>query len=76
MFIVNKYIRKNKQIPKAIVIYRNGINESDLTKLRETEIDQIQHAIKTYANKVKIDLKFVYIVVKKSCNFRMLDHVT
>lgn len=63
---VSAYNKKNKEIPKSIIIYRQGVSLQQKLKLKE-EILQIEQTCKTK------NILFYYILVNSKTNYKFFE---
>ncbi|XP_029347995.1 piwi-like protein Siwi [Acyrthosiphon pisum] len=62
---LNKYKSKNNTFPNNIVIYRDGVEDGQLSYVHQTEVDMVKKTCKEFYGDKKVGLAFV---IFKICN--------
>lgn len=64
---IDKFKEANGRVPERIVIYRDGVSESQLPAVLSTECGSIKDALEDGGYN---DMKLIFLVVNKLCGAR------
>ena len=65
---ITEYFKENKEFPKGIVIYRQGVSKEQKNILK-VEIESINDLLNGTTEELQISIPYYYILVNKKCNY-------
>ena len=69
---ITEYFKENKEFPKGIVIYRQGVSQEQ-KKILKTEIECINDLLNGSSEELQIAIPYYYVLVNKKCNYKFFE---
>lgn len=70
---VGTFRQKYNALPRKIIIYRGGVGDGDIRYVRDTEIKNLEHNLKSYYDDAEQPLELAFLIVTKKINARIFD---
>ncbi|XP_001947590.2 piwi-like protein Siwi [Acyrthosiphon pisum] len=73
---LNKYKSKNNTLPNSIIIYRDGMEDDQLSYVHQIEVDMLKKTCKEFYREKKVGLAFVIVKISNNTKFFCNNHNT
>ena len=73
IIIIFLFVQENQELPKSIIVYRDGVSDGQLTLVQDFEVPQL---MKVFRNFDGYDPKLSFVVVQKRINTRIYSQLS
>lgn len=67
------YREKYNALPRKVIIYRGGVGDGDIRYVKDMEVKNLEHKLKSMYEKAEQQLELAFMIVTKKINTRIFE---